>query len=49
MFFWAFLYNKYYTRRVLERGYVFNDTPERIADACMALGVTPSKVEQTAS
>ncbi|HVE23721.1 MAG TPA: hypothetical protein VNC39_17265 [Acidocella sp.] len=40
MFIWAFMYNKYYTRRLLERGYVFSDSPDRVAKARAALGVT---------
>ena len=28
MIVWAFLYNKYYTRKLLEKGYVFADTDE---------------------
>ena len=30
---WAFLYNKYHASRLLERGYMFADTADRVADA----------------
>lgn len=30
---WAFLYNKYHATRLLERGYTFADTPDRVAHA----------------
>jgi hypothetical protein len=36
---WAFMYNKYYTRRLLERGYVLSDTAEKNEKAAHALGV----------
>lgn len=36
---WAFIYNKNYTTRLLEAGYKLADTPERNAQAQMALGV----------
>lgn len=38
-FVWAFIYNKYYTRKLLEKGYVFADSPERVTFAKMALGI----------
>jgi len=38
-FFWAFLYNKHYTLKLLERGYVFDDSEEKIRKACLKLGV----------
>lgn len=41
MVLWAFFYNKYYTSKLLEKGYVFSDSPERVAKACTALGVSP--------
>lgn len=28
MIVWSFLYNKYYTRKLIEKGYQFDDTPE---------------------
>ncbi len=37
---WAFFYNRVYTSRLLERGYVFDDTPEKIGEAKRALGIT---------
>jgi len=45
MFVWAFLYNGYYTRRLLERGYVFNDIPSKVQTACRALKVSPPRVQ----
>lgn len=39
MFVWAFMYNGYYTRRLIERGYVFDDDPGRVAEACLALRI----------
>lgn len=36
---WAFMYNKYYTRRLLERGYALSDTAEKDKRAADALGV----------
>ena len=39
--FWAFFYNKYYTRRLLERGYQFADLPVVVEHACARLGVRP--------
>lgn len=36
---WAFMYNKYYTRKLLERGYVFADTEANNAMASSAIGV----------
>ena len=33
MFIWAFLYNKNYTQRLLEKGYVLDDTEEKMAAA----------------
>lgn len=44
---WAFMYNKYYTRKLLERGYVFNDVAALNAQAAQALGVVvelPSRI-----
>lgn len=39
-FVWAFKYNKYYTRKLLERGYEFNGTPQANERAAAALGVS---------
>ena len=36
---WAFMYNKYYTRRLLERGYEFSDSTVVNRQAAEALGV----------
>jgi hypothetical protein len=35
----AFLYNKQYMRRMLEKGYVLKDRPDVMANARMALDV----------
>jgi len=37
---WAFMYNRYYTRKLIEKGYVFSDTPFKNAQAAAATGVT---------
>jgi hypothetical protein len=39
MFVWAFFYNKYYTRKLLERGYAFADSEGTVAEAKHRLGV----------
>jgi hypothetical protein len=39
MFVWAFLYNGYYTRKLLERGYVFADSEGVVTLAKARLGV----------
>ena len=36
---WAFLYNRVYTTRLLERGYVFDDGPEKVREAKRALRI----------
>lgn len=36
---WAFLYNRVYTTRLLESGYIFWDTPDRTAEAKYALRI----------
>jgi len=36
----AFVYNKYYTSKLLENGYQFADTPQKIAIAKQKLGIT---------
>ena len=36
---WAFLYNRVYTTRLLERGYVFDDDPEKVREAKRALRI----------
>ena len=35
----AFLYNRVYTTRLLERGYVFDDDPEKVREALRVLGI----------
>ncbi|QJE73786.1 hypothetical protein HHL28_12390 [Aerophototrophica crusticola] len=39
MIVWAFLYNSYYTKRLLEKGYVFADSEGVVAEAKQQLGV----------
>ena len=36
---WAFVYNKNYTHRLLQAGFEFSDSPERVIDAKRALGI----------
>lgn len=38
-FVWAFQYNKYYTRKLIEKGFRFDGTPEENALAAKAIGV----------
>ena len=40
MFVWAFFYNGYYTRKLIERGYRLADSPERNALAQQKLGIS---------
>jgi len=42
MIVWAFMYNKYYTRRLIERGFKFNGSPEENNRAAKAIGVSLS-------
>lgn len=37
MIIWAFKYNQYYTKKLIEKGYVLSDTPENNALAAQAL------------
>jgi len=37
---WAFFYNRYYTQRLLEQGYDFADSEDRVRAAKAALGVS---------
>lgn len=37
---WAFMYNKYFTRKLIERGFKFNGTTEENSAAAEALGVS---------
>ena len=39
MLIWAIIYNKYYTRRLLEQGYEFADSDAKISEARLRLGV----------
>lgn len=39
-FIWAFMYNKYYTRKLIEKGYVLTDAPEVNRQAADALGIS---------
>jgi len=39
MFVWAFFYNKYYTRKLLEKGYAFADSDGVTSEAKASLGV----------
>jgi hypothetical protein len=39
MLVWAFLYNRYYTRRLLEKGYMLADSESLINEARLRLGV----------
>jgi hypothetical protein len=43
MIVWAFMYNKYYTRKLIERGFKFNGTAEENNLAAQALGVSWSQ------
>ncbi len=36
---WSFMYNKYYTRKLLEAGYAFHDSEGLNAQAALAVGV----------
>lgn len=38
-FIWAFLYNRVYTTRLLEQGYVFDDAPDKVEKANRALRI----------
>jgi len=38
---WAFMYNKYYTRKLMERGYVLSGSDADNSLASSALGVAP--------
>jgi len=37
MVIWSFMYNKYYTKKLIEKGYVLSDTPENNSLAAEAL------------
>lgn len=36
---WAFIFNKHYTTRLLERGYVFDDAEQTVQGARLAFGI----------
>ncbi len=42
---WAFIYNGFYTKKLLEKGYTFNDTPERVNAAIAALKLDSSRYQ----
>lgn len=48
---WAFMYNKNYTRKLLEQGYIFADSEYKNIEAAEALGILPkrSSVQQSNS
>ena len=35
---WSFMYNKYYTTKLIEKGYAFSDSEEMNASAAVAVG-----------
>jgi hypothetical protein len=37
---WGFMYNKYYTRKLLERGYAFAGTESENTSAAAAIGIS---------
>ena len=37
---WGFMYNKHYTSKLIEKGYVFSDTDENNANAMAAIGMS---------
>ncbi len=45
MFIWSFFYNKYYTRKLLEKGYAFSDTDANNEAAAISLGVSIPRIE----
>lgn len=44
---WAFIYNGFYTKKLLEKGYTFNDTPEKVNTAIAELKLDSSKYQQS--
>jgi hypothetical protein len=42
MMVWAFFYNKYYTRKLVEDGYLFDDSENVVTEARLRLGVAPA-------
>jgi apolipoprotein N-acyltransferase len=45
---WAFFWNKNYTTRLLQKGYVFDDRAEVIREASLKLGVATTPYSATA-
>lgn len=41
---WAFMYNRYYTRKLIEQGYQFVGPPQQIQEAKMRLGIASQGV-----
>lgn len=39
---WAFMYNRYYTRKMIEKGYRLSDVPNTVDAAGAALGIARS-------
>lgn len=37
---WAFMYNKYYTRNLLEQGYIFSDSEYNNSQAAVPIGIS---------
>ncbi len=44
---WAFIYNGFYTKKLLEKGYTFNDAPEKVNSAIAQLKLDASKYRQS--
>lgn len=42
---WAFIYNGFYTKKLLEKGYTFNDMPERVNAAIAELKLDSSRYQ----
>ena len=36
---WSFMYNKYYTTKLIEKGYEFSDSEEKNVSAALAIGL----------
>lgn len=46
---WAFMYNKYYTRKLIEKGYALNDSPAINRQAAEALGISLNQIAPVTS
>ena len=44
---WSFMYNKYYTRKLFERGYIFAGTESENLLAAAAIGMAPPSTVTT--